>query len=315
MAVLRLSQAMIDNHELTVPEGRRKIEFCDGHSAKAVPGLYLEVRSTSNGSGTWFCRWKLNGVTQHTRIASSVDFSLDQARAKAKEIRGQVALGIDPNAERKANKDAPTLDEFYQSTYLPQIKQRIRSWDKTDQRYRKRIKPRFGRKRLTAITRRELVSFLSELRSEGLAPATVNHHAKIIRHQLSTALDLGYVDTNVASRIPMLREDNQRERYLSEVELQRLLKVLHSDRNQTVCLVIRMLLATGSRLNEILGATWEDIDQGHSLLRIPISRSKSRKVRSIPLNSSAREVLDQLKTKEGPLFIGRRGTQLTTVTV
>ena len=89
--------------------------------------------------------------------------------------------------------------------------------------------------------------------------------------------------------------------------------MLHSDRNQTVCLVIRMLLSTGARLNEILQATWEDIDREHSLLRIPISRSKSRKVRSIPLNSSARTVLDQLETKEGALFVGRRGTQLTTI--
>jgi integrase len=68
------------------------------------------------------------------------------------------------------------------------------------------------------------------------------------------------------------------------------------------------LLSTGCRLNEALRATWGQIDREKRVWRIPASNSKSKRVRSVPLNDSALDVLGQLDT-EGRfehLFINRR---------
>ena len=57
------------------------------------------------------------------------------------------------------------------------------------------------------------------------------------------------------------------------------------------------LLSTGCRLNEALQAKWEHIDRANCVWRIPATNSKSKRMRSVPLNPSALHVLDQLDTE------------------
>jgi integrase len=57
------------------------------------------------------------------------------------------------------------------------------------------------------------------------------------------------------------------------------------------------LLSTGARLNEALTATWSQVDRERRVWRIPASNSKSKKIRSVPLNDSAIDVLNQLDTE------------------
>jgi len=68
------------------------------------------------------------------------------------------------------------------------------------------------------------------------------------------------------------------------------------------------LLTTGARLNEALKATWANIDVGKSTWRIPASDSKSKKMRAVPLNKKALEVLVVLRKEhdEDDLFINKR---------
>ena len=90
------------------------------------------------------------------------------------------------------------------------------------------------------------------------------------------------------------------EHYLQDSDLQKLLFVLRngSKRNFMVRMLALFLLSTGARLNEALRAKWRDVDRDNRLWRIPASNSKSKKVRSVPLNDSAIEVLDQLGTED-----------------
>jgi len=84
------------------------------------------------------------------------------------------------------------------------------------------------------------------------------------------------------------------------------------DRVGSVCL---FLLSTGARLNEALAARWEHFDLEHRNWTIPAEHSKSRKIRSIPLNPTAIQLLESLGTrgKYDHPFIGRRGRPMTTI--
>ena len=53
---------------------------------------------------------------------------MDQARKRADELRGQIALGKDPTEERAVLKQVPTLAQFVQARYMPFIKGYKRSW-------------------------------------------------------------------------------------------------------------------------------------------------------------------------------------------
>jgi integrase len=95
-----------------------------------------------------------------------------------------------------------------------------------------------------------------------------------------------------------------------------LLAVLTTDKNRTVCDILLFLLSTGARLNEALKARWEYIDIEHRVWRIPATDSKSGKVRAVPLNDSALEVLSIQHTKDGfeHVFINKQtGKPYTTI--
>ena len=51
--------------QLTCPEDKTRIEYCD----KGLPGLYVEVRRTSEREGTYYFRYKDDaGKTCHQKI-------------------------------------------------------------------------------------------------------------------------------------------------------------------------------------------------------------------------------------------------------
>ncbi|MES2502287.1 MAG: tyrosine-type recombinase/integrase [Pseudomonadota bacterium] len=304
MAIVKLTQQFID-HQLDCPEGVQRIEFVSDERS----GLYVEVRSASNGYGTYYLRYKdQNGKSSHQKIGRTVDISLADVRRKVKELKAEIALGADPRAEDKAKKAVVTFDVFFNDHYLPYVKPRKRSWDRDEELYRLRIKDIFGAKRLNQVSRLQIQNFHSGLLEEGLAAATANHHAKLIRHMLNLAVEWEMLDKNPASRIHMFAEDNKVERYMNDAQLATLLNVLRTDSSRSVCLIAMFLLATGCRLNEALSATWSQVDRVKRVWRIPASNSKSKRMRPVPLNETALDVINQLNT-EGEythLFVNKK---------
>ena len=82
MPIVRLTQDLIDNDQLTCPADKRRIEYCDGNHKLAVPGLYLEARQSGQ---TFYLRYKnANGKSSHAKIGRITDIDLATARDKAK---------------------------------------------------------------------------------------------------------------------------------------------------------------------------------------------------------------------------------------
>lgn len=288
--------------------GKRREELVD----LVVAGMFIEVRAVSPGQGTFYFRYRdVNGHTQTKKLGRSTDITLAEARSQAKELRAKVALGANPRAEEKARKLVPTFDTFFKEHYLPYVKPRKRSWDRDEELYRLRISAKFGNKRLNEVTRQQIQTFHSEVLAEGLAPSTANHHAKLIRRIFNLAISWQMLDKNPASRIPMFPEDNKIERYMNDAQLANLLEVLRTDSCRSVCLIAMFLLASACRYSEAITARWEDIDKDKRVFRVTASNSKSKRMRPVPLNDTAIEVLNQLDTegKYEYLFINKRTKQ------
>jgi integrase len=312
MPIIKLTQQFISNN-LQCPGNKSRIEYCDSE----FPGLYVEVRATSQGQGTFYLRYKdSSGKTCHQKIARTTDVNLLEARKRARTLKAEIELGADPRAEEKARKAVLTFDEFFEQHYLPYVKPRKRSWDRDEELYRLRIKKAFGQKRLNQITRHQVQTFHTALKDEGLAAATCNHHIKLLRHAFNLAIDWEMLETNPVSRVPLFHEDNKIEHYLDDAELGRLLLILRTDENRSVCRVALFLLSTGCRLNEALSAKWSDVDLEKGVFIVSAKNSKSKRMRSVPLNDSALEILSQLDTQNRHeyLFINQKtGNPYTTI--
>lgn len=304
MSIHKLTQDFID-HKLQCPEGKLREEIVSDDRS----GLYIEVRSASKGRGTYYLRYKdVNGKTCHQRVSSTTDMSLQQAKLAVKKLKAEIDLGADPRAEEKSRLAVITFDEFFKEHYLPFVIPRKRSWKRDEELYRLRISGKFGSKRLNQVTRQQIQSFHSSLTAEGLAPASANHHLKLIRRMLNLAIEWEMLEKNVASGIKMFPENNQVERFMDDAELARLLKVLKTDSRRSVCNIALFLLATGARLNEALSATWGQINRDKRVWLIPATNTKSRRSRPVPINVHAADVLNQLDTEGNHdyLFINKR---------
>lgn len=303
MPVLKLTQSMMSN-VLQCSDGKARTELCDAD----CPGLYIEVRATSPGHGTFYLRYKDGTAkTCHHRLGSTSEVTLADARKQAKTLKAEIALGANPKGEAKAA--MLTYATFFTDHYLPYVTPRKRSWKRDEELFRLRIETVFGDKRLDAIERKQIQSFHTALLAEGLAPASCDHHVKLIRQSLNLAVEWDMLERNPASKVPLFNVDNKVEHYLDDDQLQRLLTVLRSpDSPRNVCLIALFLLSTGARLNEALQAKWSQIDRRTRVWRIPAAVSKSGKVRVVPLNDSALEVLGQLETegKFDHLFVNSR---------
>jgi integrase len=312
MPVIKLTAAKFPQ-VLQCPPGKARIELCDAD----FPGLICEARLTSPGNGTWYFRYKKDSKTAYKRIGSTADITLADARKHAKIIKGDIASGIDPKGDEKTKKAMLTYDAFFTEEYLPYVTPRKRSWKRDEELYRLRIKKVFGHLRLDAITRQQIQSLHTAILDEGLSPASADHHVKLLRQSLNLAIEWDMLDKNPAAKVPLFNVDNKVEHYLDDEQLGQLLTVLRDPTGpRSVCQIALFLLSTGARLNEALSAKWADIDRSTRVWRIPATVSKSRKIRVVPLNDSALEVLAELDT-EGEfdgLFVNRQtGKPYTTI--
>ncbi len=293
MPTVKLTQDLLSTG-LHCPPPKRRIELCDTE----LPGLYIEVRAPSPGEGTYYLRYKdTTGKTCHQKIGRTTDTNLTDARKKGRTLKAEIELGADPRRQVKAAKAVITLDRFFNEHYLPYAKPRKRSWKRDEELYRLRISEKLGSKRLNEITRLQVQTLQAEVRASGLSPATADHHVKLIRQALNRAVEWEMLEKNPAAGVKLFNVDNKVENYLEDEKLKRLTTVLQTHPNRAVCRIAMFLLSTGCRLNEALKATWDQIDSDQRVWKIPASNSKSKRIRSVPLNDVALEVLAELDTK------------------
>lgn len=312
MPVVKLNADFLKS-KLHCPPDKRRVEWVSDDRS----GLYIECRNTSPGVGTYYWRTKIDGKTKHFKIGSTDVVTLADAKNKVIELKAEVlSTGSDPRNDQKSRSETPTFSTFFTDDYLPVAKSRKRTWSKDLELFNHRLKDAFGDVRIDKITRQQIVTLHRGIKEAGFKGATADHALKLIRQILNLALDYGVIDSNPAAGIKQFNDPNQVEHYLSDEQLKKLLQVLNTDPNRTVCQICLFLLSTGARLSEALKAKWSDIDREKQLWLVPATNSKNKRVLSRPLNPSALSVIDQLKT-EGSydyLFINvKTGKPYTTI--
>ncbi len=282
---------------LVCPEGKDKIEYGVAEESR----LFVECRASIKSEPTWCLRLKnAKGTNVYKRLGKFKALSLTQARKLAKQLKAErvVAMKSECATVVPVIPAAMVWDTFIKDHFAPYCAAHIRSAKKYDQLHRLYVSPRFGNMALSQINRRDVQQLHVDIREKlKLSPASADHVIKFMRRALNLAVQWEYLEKNPLKNFELFMVDNQVENYLNEEQLQRLLHVLRTDKNRTVCLILLFLLSTGARANEAMTATWKNISVEGRVWRVDAIRSKSKRTRSIPLNDSALWVLDQLKTQ------------------
>jgi integrase len=289
-----LTQAIVD--ALTCAPGKRFEEHCDTQ----VPALLLYCTPNPLQVPRWKVRLKNASRTNETvTVGTRKDLSLAQVRKVALQRKHERAQLLKVGATApKVEAQAMTLNAYMQEHFLPHCFAHLRSAKKYEQLHRLYIGPRFGHMPLDKITRRDAQAFHNDLLKQNLSPASADHVLKCLRAALGKAvMTFELLEKNPLKNFELFLIDNQVENYLDDEQLQRLLGVLRTDKNRTVCLILMFLLSTGARANEAMTATWKNINIESRVWTVDAVRSKSLRRRAIPLNDSSLWVLGQLDTQ------------------
>lgn len=195
------------------------------------------------------------------------------------------------------------LDVFVSRTYLPYARARKQSWTIDERIARQYLSPAFGNRDFKDISRCEVENWLHTLLAKGLAPATCNRILAVFKTICSCAEIRGALSAGQSpcKGVSAFKIHTQRERCLTQKEAQQLMRELEKSARPEAA-VIRLLLLTGARKNEILKARWEHVRLDQRLITVPLS--KSGKPRHIILSDAALGILQSLP-RTGPwLFPG-----------
>jgi integrase len=116
------------------------------------------------------------------------------------------------------------------------------------------------------------------------------------------AFSRGEIDENPCVGVRPPAKDRARDRTLSDAELKRIWEQLPILRFQGAA-AIKLLLLTGQRLQEVVGAKWSEIDFERAVWTLPTNEpGRSKKRRSahlVPLSNAAVSILADLKKTNG----------------
>ena len=101
-------------------------------------------------------------------------------------------------------------------------------------------------------------------------------------------------DDNPASGVSR-NEEEKRNRFLNKVEIAALARALNEHSEPMSANAIKLLMLTGARRGEVLGATWEMFDLENGVWTKPSAHTKQRKLHRVPLSGPAIQLLWGLK--------------------
>jgi len=293
MPVQKLSDDLVAT--LTCPEGRAHIEIFD----TLMRGLYVDV--LANGRMAFRVRYRQDGKKRGHTLGNARLLTVAEARDLARTALRKVIAGGDPKAVDQPI-DGPTIAHFYTQQYLPFVKSYKRSWDTDETMIRNHLVPALGDRAMGSLIPPDIARVVESMRGRGYAAGTINRVLVLLRYGYTLALrwHIDGVDSNPAKELKNLKEDNKIERYLTPEQTSRLLAAVRNSQNPLLADIVAFLLFTGARKREALDAQWQDVDWRQKLWRIP--KTKSGKVRHVPLSSGALGLLQGLKEKADPAF-------------
>jgi len=252
----------------------------------AVPGFGLRVRQT--GSRSWIFQYKIGGKTRRLVIGQASAIKLGRAREIASEHYAKVKLGRDPGAEKRLQvlQSSHTFGGLA-AKYLEQQQGALRPGSFREiSRHLETHSASLYRLPVDTVDQRTIAERLSGIEKNSGA-VTANRVRASMSAMFSWGMKEGLVLANPVANTNK-REEKTRDRVLVDAELRAIWRSL-DDRYYGN--IVKLLMLTGQRLNEIAGLRWSEIDFDRGLISLPGTRTKNARPHELPMSSQVRTLL------------------------
>jgi integrase len=317
---------------------------------RKTPGRYLDggdlgrslYLQTTPGGASWLLRYEVNHRERWMGLGSFADFSLKEARQRAKAARQLLADGKDPLDEKRADKAARALAAAKAISFREAAQAYFDSNEKKwrNDKHRKQFTttletyayPKIGDRSVADIDTGAVLLVLEqkhkdypEQRLWDAIPATCNRIRSRIEAVLDWCSTRGYrgKSDNPArweghlEHVLPARQQIQKTKHhpaLPYSEMPRFMVALRQRNNSITARALEFLVLTAARSGAVLGATWSEINLADKVWTVPVDRAGAKiigddvKPRRIPLSDRCVEILKVLPKEDGNphLFIGEK---------
>jgi integrase len=316
--------------------------YLDG-GANGVKGLYLIVQNKK--AAHYECRYQLRGRGHWMGLGSARDFSLEEARERARKERQRLADGDDPlqlrRAERAAKAAAAATEKTFKECATAYIQQHQAGWKsaKHGQTWLTTLQdyafPKIGAMDVAAIDRQHILQILEQPVRAALGfPAGPFWQARAVtadrvRTRIKLILDWakvrGYRSGDNPASAELIKQALPKPtavapvRHHAGLPYQQIPQFIQTLRQREGIgpRALEFLILTAARAGEVLGATWDEINLETKEWIIPEGRMKNAKEHRVPLSAAALELLRALPREAANpfLFVGMRQQRLSEATM
>lgn len=282
-------------------------------------GLYLRYRK-EDATPRWLFRYRLAGQARILNMGSYGTLSLAEARRTAKEMRARVALGHDPQGEKKERKREAvarieadrllvTMAQLCDDYFAAQIVGRWKHPNIVRARIENDIKPHIGKLFVGDVKPQHIDAMLQAIVKRG-APTMANDVLRWTKRIFNYGIKRHKLETNPAAPFDMAdaggREES-RERWLTRDEITQLFQAIRTAGGafsiENTC-AVRLLLMLAVRKEELIGSQWKEFDLDGAVWHLPAERTKTGNAIDIPLPRQAVETFRELqRLSEGSAYV------------
>jgi integrase len=283
-----------------------------------VRGLYLQI--SASGARSWLLRYELLGKERMMGLGSAQEFSLAQARERAREARRHLADGKDPLIAKRAEKAAAKLVAARRLTFREAAEQyhkqhrggwsiaHAKQWARSLEVF---VNPVIGSMDVGDIATPDILRTIEPLWHDKTVTAdrcrnrveVVLDWAMVRGHRQAGANPArwkGHLD-QVLVAVKKVAEV-QHHAALAYAEVPAFMATLRLQQG-VAARALEFTVLTAARAGEVLGAKWDEIDLNTRVWIVPGGRMKGGREHRVPLAPAAVELLRALPHEAGNEFV------------
>ena len=272
---------------LPAPDEGEALYYDQGKDKDRVKGLALRVRAA--GSRRWMFFYRFGDAQKRIVIGDATATDLDAARKKARQYRVALDNQKDPAAEKINNLAAAELtfskivDKYLE---VRATDMRPRALVEATRHLNEAWKSLHGFP-LGSITRPIIATRLREITKDS-GPIGANRARGTLSAMFAWCIGEGLCEGNPVEGTNKNKE-NTRDRVLTDAELA---KIWLAAPDNGYGRIVKLLMLTAQRRDEIGSLQWSEIDMKKALIALPGSRTKNGRAHDVPLSPLALQVLD-----------------------